>query len=359
MGTPFRPPRQFAEAPTVAKADESRRAARRDRRSVPPTPVVEIRVSGPEVRVDDQVVAPDGELNPQLRGVREAALVAQRLGRPVRAVMTDDLSRTQLVVHPDGQISDVAVLARDWSMHGPTRPLQADVSGPSSGSHSGSTSGRVRRRRTGVVVVPVLVGAAVAVAVGVGGEHSAPEAGGPDAPTSSRSIPPASSSPGGPPGDRLAAPAVVVAGFELERLPLRVSASATAGVGVVELQIRSSRPGVSAEIVLRSESGGAEATRVVDLGDGMRTVTFRDLPTGPVLWRVQVFGVDPIVGRAVVEAPVPTSNIGPPPSAPSPPSQSSGPPSGQSSGQPSGGGGSGDGPVGVNQGSGSGPVGTG
>lgn len=80
-------------------------------RDAAPHPTVAIDVRGGAITINGVPVPYDGDGDRYAVAVHEVARrVATPLGRPVRAVATDEDGQTRLVIHPDGEASDVEPL---------------------------------------------------------------------------------------------------------------------------------------------------------------------------------------------------------------------------------------------------------
>jgi len=98
---------------------------------VPAHPVVAIYIEDGLVMVDGSAVEHDGMRPPQQAAIDAVARhVAQPLRRPVRAIATDPSGRTSLVVHPDGQVTDVQSLTPVVAADNPPAPSQPTPQAP-------------------------------------------------------------------------------------------------------------------------------------------------------------------------------------------------------------------------------------
>jgi len=271
-----------------------------DESLVPAHPVVEIVVSAEAVTVDGVVVdrgfagLPDSTFAMQL-GVHAAArLVAQPLGRAVRATLRCGADEKRLVIHTDGSVTDVedtfpvvSLLAPAGSRAIPIsrharRPIRAAL--------------RVHRGKPAVGLAYVALGAVLAgglIVEAISGDDSPPAA------TGTRQQPPPQA-----PIEEPVAPAVraVVDGTRLDRLPGISDVAVSPDTGGFRLRVTTSRA-VRVKVLASLLSGDGESRlwTIRAAKATTRTLEVDDLPAGSYRWVVRSPGERPVTGKVVVQ----------------------------------------------------------
>jgi hypothetical protein len=302
-----------------------------DETLVPAHPVVEIEVTSEAVTVDGVVVdrgsagLPDTTVAKHL-GVHAAArLVAQPLGRPVRATLRCGAEEKRLVVHLDGSVSDVEdtipVVSLVAAAGSRATPVSRHARRPI------RTTLRVKRTKPAVRAAYVALGAVLAgglLAQVMGGDDPAPAA-----------IGTGQEPPAGAPIEDPVAPAVqaVMEGTRLERLPGIGQVVVRPDTGGFRLQVSTQR---AARVIVRAALlSGDGAARLWSIRTGSattRTLDIDDLPAGAYRWVVRSPGERPVTGEVVVpptpEPPSVVTVVTPTPEDPSPTPDGGRPPRG-------------------------------
>lgn len=270
-----------------------------DQALVPPHPVVEIVVSGDAVTVDGVVVdrgsagGPDEAVAMHL-GIHAAARqVAQQLGRPVRAILRTDGDEKQLVIHPDGSVSDVEDTFPIVSLLAPAGARGALIVRHT--RRPDTTKLRARRKDIAVRVAYVALATVLigGIIVEARDDLDQPEvSAGPDEelPTLSEVEPPPVTS------------RTIAEGSRLERLP-----------GIGDVEVRPDRGGFRLEVtteralqvkVRATKLNGNDGVRMWTLKTdkaATRALTVDDLDAGAYRWVVQSPGEEPVMGRVLVQ----------------------------------------------------------
>lgn len=299
-------------------------------------PVVVIVILGKRVTVDGEAIYHDGS-RPlgEVAAEAVAELFARPLGRPVRAVASDQAGTCTLVVHPNGTWSNVAPVTSTECEHFPEfgDPTVGAVAAslphvPVSHVRSASTStdpAESTSRRTWVVALAVA--ALFVVAVGVSGRLLSDESAGqlaeppPRAPSASASPEPAAA----PPASQAPAPTKIT-GIARQRPG-----------GPVRLTIRSSVTPLSVDVVLQPVGGKKPLRRTVVIPStssqdrGRSVQVFSELAPQVYRWRVLaegrvVTGTVTVRAAEVVEPPAPVVVASEPTETPATPKQPSRPP---------------------------------
>jgi hypothetical protein len=287
--------------------------AEMDETLVPAHPVVEIEVTPEAVTVDGVVVdrgstgGPDDTVAMHL-GVHAAARqVAQPLGRPVRAILRCGGDEKRMIIHPDGNVSNVEDTFEVVSLVAP-----AGARGVPASRHARRPRGllALRARRTRLVM-GTAYGALVAVLVGgvlmtaVDGDDPAPSASRTDEEPSTQATPT------GDPAPPAAVPAVVE-GTRLDRLPGVSDVVVTPESGGFRVLVTTGRAG---RVTVRAEPvSGDDAARVWTIRTfkaTTRTLDADDLAAGAYRWTVRSPGERSVTGRVVVPAPPATPTVVP------------------------------------------------
>jgi hypothetical protein len=312
-----------------------------DESAVPPDPIIEIEVSGDAVTVDGVVVdrgsagGPDTTVAMHL-GVHAAArLVAQPLGRPVRAVLRCGTDEKRLVIHPDGAVTDVEDTFPVTSLVAPAGSRSAPIRRHARRPHGAAL--RVRRTRLAVG----LAYAAIAVVL-AGGIVMELATGDGTAPAPTAEEPPALAEPSldDPvvPADR-----AVIKGNKLERLPGIRDVVVNPATGGFQLRLTTGRAArVTVRAAALSGEGGAWQWALQTAKATTRTLDVDDLEAGAYRYTVQAPGERALRGSFVIEPPVEqpevvTVGTTPEPQAPSTPDNNTPPPSNNNNGGGDGG----------------------
>ncbi len=310
-------------------------------------PVVVIVILGTRVTVDGEAIYHDGSrpLGNVAAGA-VAELFARPLGRPVRAVASDQAGTCTLVVHPNGTWTDVAAVTSTESEHFPESgvatvgPLTPSLPGAAV-SHSAAAKvvGSAGPNRRHKVVAAVAVAALFVVAAGVAGQFTRSDPPGlvaePPPPANTTSTVP--TPPETPPDSAAYAPTEIT-GFARQRPG-----------GPVRLTIRSSVAPLSVDVVLLARGSNEPVRRKILIpsaaqGTGRSVQVFAELEPQVYEWQLSaagkvVTGQVRVRAAAPVEPPaaelVPTTPVEPTP-APTTPSRppSKPPPSGPRGNQP-------------------------
>ena len=311
---------------------------------MPPDPIIEIEVSGDAVTVDGVVVdrgsagGPDTTVAMHL-GVHAAArLVAQPLGRPVRAVLRCGTDEKRLVIHPDGSVTDVEDTFPVTSLVAPAGSRSAPIQRHARRPHGAAL--RVRRTRLAVGLAYAAI--AVVLAGGIVMELATSDG---TAPAPTAEEPPALTEPS---IDDPVAPAdrAVIKGNKLERLPGIRDVVVNPATGGFQLRLTTGRAArVTVRAAAVSGEGGAWQWALQTAKATTRTLDVDDLEAGAYRYTVQAPGERPLRGSFVIEPPVEpevvTVGTTPEPQAPSTPDNNNTPP--PSNNNNGGGGGGNDG----------------
>lgn len=282
-----------------------------DRAAVPPSPVVTI-----EVDDDGRLTINGHDVPHDAADPRQVATdvvrtdFAQPLGRPVRVVASLPEEQTRMVVHPDGQVSDV-------EPHRPATPAGVPPATRAQGWLAARDAARVaaeataarhaaRRRPYPVVAGGIAAAAAGAAFVALVVSQGDPTTDGSTAAqlpnTAAADVPPAQS---------------VIESTEIRPIAVSVVTARTTP-GVLRLSVAAQRR-TTARLVLTPLDGSAKPQRLaLSLIDEADQVTVPDLAPGRYRWQLRVPGELSQTGVASVPAEppptvvtVPVTNVAP------------------------------------------------
>lgn len=287
-------------------------------RAVPAHPVVEIVVGHDEVHVNGEVVDVEDVDDLQRAGVHAAAeRVAQRLGRPVRAIATEADGRLRMIVHPDGTASEVEPIDDTPPVSWRERAM-ALVPGFLTTRAAAAVLGGA------LVCALLLVGGLKMLAGTTPSGEGSPAAGTEQGPTEDAA--PVSLRP-------------VTRPVVLRLAPLRLRVEARPGVEQVGLRVRTARP-VTVQVRVKV-SGEPAKTRKLRVSSSSASTEFT-VPAGAVKWTVSApSGIERSgtaeVAPKSVPTPEPTPEYTPEPSetyTPPPPTTTDPDPGGGSNAKP-------------------------
>ena len=273
-----------------------------DQLSVQPHPVVRLDIRADHVLVNGQVVHAEVGDQPTPDALRQAGVqvaantVAAELGRPVRAVASDEYGDTEIVIYPNGSCEPVAP---------PRPPVFATLRRRLAATYlalRGRISRRLKDRRTAGVLGTALV---AALLVMLGWAVVAPA----DSQQESRSPSDDQSAERSPRTVQVAQPTR----FELR--PAKVRAKADGAVRTLRLKITTTR-GIHVRVDARV--GGDRRVKKVWVA-GTKTVSFQGLRPGRLDYRItSPEALKPVKGSATVAAPAPVVPVEEPTAVPSP-----------------------------------------
>ena len=265
---------------------------------VPDHPVVAISIDGAHIEINGAPLGRTGTGDAYREAVRAVARdFAQELDRPVRALVSDEVSARRLVIHPSGRVSDIEPYPLPEAGAAPATPERT--------ADAATSLADSRRRSVLVAALPTLavaVGGMVAVELSV------------DAPSeSSTSAVSALATPseGATPPEREVEEPSRSASYDDSPLlgdtrspQLLVSGASQGGIGALELRMESTA-NVPVEVLVTLTRADQPAwRRTVSLPPDGRTLAIEDLPAGVYTWLMRASeGSSADAGTVVVRAP--------------------------------------------------------